>query len=369
MADKKYFSDDMALMLLDASDQFVGLLDPEGRLLYANRTALSFINGDLSSFEGMFFWDTPWWNFDNALMVELQGVIARAKATMAPQDMQVVHRSAEGLAHYFYFTLKPFLDNKHQLLGYIAEGKDINDLVEAQETVRKEIQRYRDLFSNSSDAHLIIEGSLFIEANDKAVDALGYASEAELIKCHPSKFSPEYQPDGRLSTEKADEMISTAYKNGSHRFEWVHIRKDGSPIDVEVVLTPIRSGSKNLLFVTWRDISERIQAQRALIEKQQMLTHLMVGISHELATPIGNAILATSYLKDYLLKGHQTSEDGDKASDTITEEVDALLLLERNLNTTVALLEYFKNYALGVNTEDPAHKPLHNLTKNALEHK
>jgi len=359
------FTSEMAMTILESSDQFVGALDVEGKIIYANQTALSFIGAQLTDVAGLCFWDTPWWNFDAQLQQELRDVIESTRISLKSQGMQVQHRSAQGNTHYFYFTLKPLLSNERTLLGFIAEGKDINDLVSAQERIRSEILRYRDLFANSSDAHLIIEGSVFVEANDMAVEALGYASEADLIDVHPSSISPVEQPDGRLSSEKADDMIAIAYKNGSHRFEWVHLRKDGTPIDVEVVLTPIRSGSKNLLYVTWRDISERIQAQKALIHKQQLLANLMIGISHELATPLGNSITATSYLKDVLIE----KNINPNCSQTIQDEIDALLVIERNLNTTVSLLEYFKNHAMGIHTEDDEKKPLHNLTKNALNHK
>ena len=40
-------------------------------------------------------------------------------------------------------------------------------------------------------------------------------------------MSPERQPDGRDSGEKAKEMIETAVREGFHFFEWTHKRIDG----------------------------------------------------------------------------------------------------------------------------------------------
>jgi hypothetical protein len=49
--------------------------------------------------------------------------------------------------------------------------------------------------------------------------------------------SPEYQPDGRRSKEKALEMIERAMKTGDNYFEWVHKRKNGELFDAKVQLT------------------------------------------------------------------------------------------------------------------------------------
>ena len=82
--------------------------------------------------------------------------------------------------------------------------------------------RYKKLFQRSADAILIIRGDKFVDCNDATVRMLKYTSKTEVLNTHPSQLSPEYQPDGRLSYEKANEMIESAFKYGSHRFEWDH---------------------------------------------------------------------------------------------------------------------------------------------------
>ena len=57
-------------------------------------------------------------------------------------------------------------------------------------------------------------------------------------------------------------MIAIALRNGFHRFEWVHVRADGSNFLVEVSLTPIAVGGEVVLLTLWRDITERKQAER-----------------------------------------------------------------------------------------------------------
>ena len=134
----------------------------------------------------------------------------------------------------------------------------------AGEQVKKSEVKYRTFFENSGDAMLIIEGDKFIDCNAATVAMLGYEHKEELLNVHPSKLSPEFQPDGRNSLEKAEEMMVLARENGTHRFEWVHLRKDGTEIPIEVSLTAIENGQGVQLHTVWRDLSDRSQSEKAL---------------------------------------------------------------------------------------------------------
>jgi len=89
------------------------------------------------------------------------------------------------------------------------------------------------------------------------------------------------QSDGRNSFEKANEMMSIAFAQGSHRFEWDHKRQNGEVFPVEVLLTAIPFGERSALHVVWRDITERKQVEldlenrtNQLIQNQKVLWEL-----------------------------------------------------------------------------------------------
>ena len=116
-------------------------------------------------------------------------------------------------------------------------------------------------FEQSADAILLLENGIFIECNQAAIQMMRAANKEQFLAVHPSRLSPEHQPDGRLSTEKADEMIRIALEKGSNRFEWVHRRLDGEDFPVEVLLTRITIGDRQVIQTVWRDISDRKQAE------------------------------------------------------------------------------------------------------------
>ncbi|MBL4636011.1 MAG: PAS domain S-box protein [Kofleriaceae bacterium] len=128
--------------------------------------------------------------------------------------------------------------------------------------------KYKAFFENSIDAMLIIEGDTIVDCNPAASGMLGYEGKAKLINIHPSQLSPEFQPDGRLSGEKASEMIEMAYAKGAHRFEWDHLRGTGEIIPVEVSLTRLHMGGKPIIHAVMRDLSTR-----KLLEKTRLETY------------------------------------------------------------------------------------------------
>ncbi|MCK5520537.1 MAG: PAS domain S-box protein, partial [Candidatus Marinimicrobia bacterium] len=97
----------------------------------------------------------------------------------------------------------------------------------AETAINESRKKYKDLFEKSADANLIIENGLFIDCNQAALDMLGITSKIGLLPIRPQEISPETQPDGQNSLIKSNEMIQIALDQGSNRFEWEHIRKNG----------------------------------------------------------------------------------------------------------------------------------------------
>ena len=102
-----------------------------------------------------------------------------------------------------------------------------NDKLSKEQSVSESEALFRGLFENSSDAIQILDNNIFVECNQTTVEILRARDKNEVLSIHPSQLSPEFQPDGRPSGEKADEMIRTALEKGGHRFEWTYRRMDG----------------------------------------------------------------------------------------------------------------------------------------------
>jgi PAS domain S-box-containing protein len=121
--------------------------------------------------------------------------------------------------------------------------------------------RFRSFFEQSGDAFLILDGGRFIDCNAAAVRMLECDGKQGIVPRSLEELSPELQPDGTPSVEKARDLIARTFAEGSRRFEWLHLKADGSELPVEVSLTPMSLGGKWVMHVIWRDISERKQVE------------------------------------------------------------------------------------------------------------
>ena len=169
--------------------------------------------------------------------------------------------SRSGKEYLIADSAAPIRNAAGQIIGVVLVFRDVTEIYAQEERLRKSEAKYRLFFENSRDAMLIFEKDRFIDCNASTVSLMGYSRKEELINRHPAELSPEFQPDGRRSDEKAEEMIRIAQEQNGHRFEWDHLRKDGSVIPIEVSLTATEGENGIRLQTVWRDLTGRKQAE------------------------------------------------------------------------------------------------------------
>ena len=171
---------------------------------------------------------------------------------------------------------KVTLNNKearHILVNDITATKKAEQaLLKAKIEIEKSERKFRELFEKSGDAILIIKNGVFTECNKATLDMLGYKNYEDVLNLPPSKLSPEFQPDGLRSDEKANELINIALIKGTYRFEWWHTNSNGETFPVEVLLTTIGNEPNNqVIHCIWRDITERKRAANELLNTYEII--------------------------------------------------------------------------------------------------
>ncbi|MGV8122249.1 MAG: PAS domain-containing sensor histidine kinase [Candidatus Xenobiia bacterium LiM19] len=159
----------------------------------------------------------------------------------------------------------------------------------ADKAIRLSEIRYRKLFEFAADSIVLIEKGLIVDCSRQALKLFGCLRD-QMTGQGISRFSPQDQPDGRNSGEKAAEIIEAALQRGNLFLEWLFRREDGTLFDTEVTLTRIELEDEPLLMAALRDISsrrlteaessqhendlERIIRERTALLKQEIERHL-----------------------------------------------------------------------------------------------
>jgi len=187
-------------------------------------------------------------------------------------------------------------------------------LIYRQRTLRKynqELEAQKELYDlvyeTSFNGVLLLDfhTGTFLDCNQTIVKILRLENKEEVLNKHPSDFSPEFQPDGRRSDEKASEMIQKAVENGSHLFEWKHLRSDGEEFWAEIILSKITFNGKDVLHVTWKDIDARKNAEEALVQQKNDFDY---QAHHDVLTNLPNRMLFNDRLEQAMLKSERSKK-------------------------------------------------------------
>ncbi len=169
--------------------------------------------------------------------------------------------------------------------------------------------RHRTLFETSTDAQLTLTPPSWTVSvgNPAVIKLFGARDEADFKSRGPWEYSPERQPDGCLSVEKAKLMKEAAMRDGSNYFEWTHKDLSGREFLASVKLVRIEIDQQTQLHVTVQDLTDLMALKKAeakLIHTAKLasLGEMSAGIAHEINNPLaiidGTANLLLKFAND-----------------------------------------------------------------------
>ena len=191
-----------------------------------------------------------------------------------PATFETRHRRKDGSMFDAEINAKGIvLDGRPHLY---ASTRDVSERHAGAAEIAQLKERYQRLFHDSPDAYLIMEPNhgRIVDCN-RAAEQLLRGNREQIIGMTPDQLSPVFQPSGISSQAEAAERIAESLRHGGHRFEWLHRRLDGENFWAEVVISVIVHEAKPVLFVSWRDISDRKAMETALEESRQRLCDII----------------------------------------------------------------------------------------------
>lgn len=200
--------------------------------------------------------------FTEVLPTDVGRRLAEASAAVRRSRLQVsVEYSlpAEDQEHYYEARLLPLTGEE-----VIVIVRNITERHLHLSAIADSEERYRHLFEHSPDMVMLLsaQSNEFIAVNPTVSQLLGY-SPREILGKTPWDMSPEFQPDGERSVDKARALLRGQLGAPPQLFEWMHQRKDGSLVECEVSLVYYRLHGQDLVQAIVRDITERKHAEEA----------------------------------------------------------------------------------------------------------
>ncbi len=171
---------------------FAGLLDPDGRIVLANRTALNFAGVTAAAVTGQYFPDTPWWSHSPSDRARLNQALATARAG-TPDRFLATHPKPDGGTIDVDFCVTPYRTAGGTVTYLIIEGRDISELrrLDLQMRERGKLEAIGQL-----------AGGIAHDFNNILAGVMG-AAELARLRCTQTEIR------GRLDT-----IISAAAKAG-----------------------------------------------------------------------------------------------------------------------------------------------------------
>ncbi|WP_404420267.1 ATP-binding protein [Nibricoccus sp. IMCC34717] len=271
-------------------------------------------------------------------------VLANLARTDCTLDEQYRIFRPDGSVRWIHDRIFPVRASGTSAERYVGISEDITERRLAEE-------KFRLMFEQSSDAHLLIADDRIVDCNPAAIEMLRGDDREQILDLPLSKLLPPDMAGTNVSFVSLSLRLQlSAAERGRHRFDWTLRTLEGNTLPVEATLSRVSLAGRTHLLVVWHDISDRVASEAALrqarddaeaarektqnaIDAAMQLARdaeqanraksdFLATMSHEIRTPM-NAVMGFSNL---LLESGLNAEQRTYAT-TLRSSAETLLVL------------------------------------------
>lgn len=216
--------------IFNSTQQFIGVLDPDGVLLQVNQTALDFAGLMLNDVVGRPFWDTYWWCYSSDVQHRLRTAIQQAAQGALVRYEEDV-RGKDYTLKTIDFTLKPVTNQRGEIVLIIPEGRDITDIKQAA----AERQQHQNEMAHVTRVGIMGEmaSGMAHELNQPLTALASYCGTAETL----AKSLPAPPPQLCHLLERASEQAHRAGEIIRHIRQFIGKESDHKqPVELDQIV-------------------------------------------------------------------------------------------------------------------------------------
>jgi len=309
--------------VIDSLVSFVGIMEPDGTLIDANKAPLDAAGIKLEDVLGKKFWDCFWWSYDLQVQQQLRDAVALAvKGEIVRYD--VVIRTADDSRMIIDFMLAPLKNAQGEIVYLIPSAIDITARVAGENMLKYSEERFRRVVESTQDGLILVDEEGRIQlVNRRSTEMFGYDSE-QLLQLTVEDLVPDSIKAAHSDLRRGYLQAPQARAMAAMR-ELYARRRDGSLFPVEIGLTPLNFPEGHRILATIVDISVQKSIQQNLIRSLNEKTALLNEVHHRVKN---NLQVVSSLLS---LQARSAPEDVRSYFDESQGRIKAMALIHQLL--------------------------------------
>jgi len=220
--------------------------------------------------------------------------------------------SKDGAQTYWLVKTSPIRNDRGDIVAAMEVNLDITHLKELEKMLERSEKKYHEIFNSIPNPVFVLDAeTLEIRDCNAAVgDVYGY-----------ERLNILHHDFGRLFPEdERERLIEVRRLSAMNRVK--QIRKDGTPVYVDMWISPVEYPGRRALLVITSDITQRLETEQQLIQASKMSTlgEMATGVAHELNQPLSVIKTASRF---FIKKVKNDEPIPPHLLSTMAEEIDS----------------------------------------------
>jgi len=256
------------MQLVDSVPMACCLIDDERRIIHFNSSVAALLTLDKNNTEDICIarWSMPF-QLDGSKSAEKSDAILReCLASGNSITIDWIHCTPDKeIVPTINTLVRVKADERYYVKMFLQDMRETEQTRQNERVIKQRLQVMIDacpLACGIVDEHFNV-----IECNQEAIKLFGLMDKQALIERF-FELSPEYQPDGRLSRQKALDKLKQTYEAGRAHYEWLHMSANKQMIPCEVTMVRMSGNDHVLIYIyDLRAIKESIE----MVEKMESI--------------------------------------------------------------------------------------------------